>query len=286
MIPSRIARPKRRPHGQLRPVFFQGQRPRPPLLAFAQGLAVHGIAAEQSAPPRYRPCDLSITWGHKMDHVLNGQRGNNLPYLILEHGYFGDRNTNISCGFNGLNRDAEFHNACSPPDRWEKHGAGRMKPWRTDGEFVLVCGQVVGDRSLIRCPDYPAWIAKACEAAKVYGLPVYFRPHPKFAGFQAPVPIRTGVPLDQELERAAAAVCWNSNSAVEAVLAGVPTVVCDPGSMAWPVCAHGLGAPLIRPDRQQWVHDLAYAQWTLDELASGAAWAHLRQHFIRPANGT
>ena len=29
------------------------------------------------------------------------------------------------------------------------------------------------------------------------------------------------------------------------------------------------------PDRQQWAHDLAYAQWTVTELRAGLPWVHL-----------
>jgi hypothetical protein len=29
------------------------------------------------------------------------------------------------------------------------------------------------------------------------------------------------------------------------------------------------------PPREQWLNDLAYTQWTLEELKSGEAWKHL-----------
>jgi hypothetical protein len=51
----------------------------------------------------------------------------------------------------------------------------------------------------------------------------------------------------------------------------------DPGSMAWDVTEHDLSRiefP-IKPDRDQWAANLAYTQWTMDEMARGWAWAHL-----------
>jgi len=38
------------------------------------------------------------------------------------------------------------------------------------------------------------------------------------------------------------------------------------------VCAETIDAPLIRPDRTDWLHRLAYAQFSLDEIADGTAW--------------
>jgi hypothetical protein len=40
--------------------------------------------------------------------------------------------------------------------------------------------------------------------------------------------------------------------------------------MAWDVTAHKLGE-IAKPDREQWAHDLAWKQWALTEIESGAA---------------
>lgn len=59
-------------------------------------------------------------------------------------------------------------------------------------------------------------------------------------------------------------VAFNSNSLTDAVVAGVRAVALDRGAYAWPVCEkslHGIEAPAARPDRTQWLWDLAYTQW-------------------------
>lgn len=258
-------------------IVIYSQQRREPLESFERGLMAHGIRPNWRPRGQYKPCDLAIQWAHKSPMVQQGQRVRGLPYLVLEMGYFGDRKANVSCGFNGINGRAEFLNDRSPGDRWAKHGA-EMKPWRTDGEYVLVMGQVLGDTSLASCQQYPLWIARACQEAKVYGLPVRFRPHPKFKGMKAPAQVLEGS-LEDALAGAAGTITWNSNSAVDAVLAGVPAIVCDRGGMAYPVAAKCIGDDFIRPDRTQWAHDLAYTQWTWEELASGLAWAHLKRMF-------
>jgi len=58
---------------------------------------------------------------------------------------------------------------------------------------------------------------------------------------------------------------------------GVPVFASDEGSMVWSVCNKSFSdmeTPCL-PAREQWLHDLCYAQWTLDEMKQGLAWKHL-----------
>ena len=71
-------------------------------------------------------------------------------------------------------------------------------------------------------------------------------------------------------------VTFNSNSGVDAVLAGVPTVAVDQGAMAWAVTGRDPTVQPPTPDRSTWAAELAWCQWTLDEIKKGVAWDHLR----------
>lgn len=244
-----------------------------------RGFQVHGISPIWRPRHRWEPSDLAVTWAHKNPVVVSGQRRIEQDHLVMELAYFGDRRrVFISLGFNGLNGHAEFHAKDMPGDRWAKHGVP-VAPWKTGGDYVLVMGQLRGDQSLSGCPNYPRWLAAACEKAKAYGLPVYFRPHPLQREVDKVDAPRHKGTLEEALAGAAAAIAWNSNSLVDAALAGVPVIAGDKGSMAWPVAAHEIGAELIRPDRTQWLHDLAYCQWTHEEIATGEAWAHLGKRY-------
>jgi hypothetical protein len=190
--------------------------------------------------------------------------------LVLERGYIGDRFYWTSMGLDGLNGYADFCNQGMPGDRWERHFAQHLKPWRepSDGP-VLIAGQVPNDASL-RGLDIERWCVQVSHRLRMKGIPSVIRWHPKALGTPP-----TMVSLDDALHGARWLVTFSSNSAVDAVLAGVPAVTCDRGSMAWAVTGHDpTGAPPI-PDRTQWAHDLAYTQWNPDEIASGEAWAHL-----------
>ena len=76
---------------------------------------------------------------------------------------------------------------------------------------------------------------------------------------------------------------------MESVLSGVPAIVLDDRSIAHPVSVQiPLTANLSKSDliknptdscfdvrRHLWLADLSYMQWTLEEIESGDAWAHL-----------
>jgi len=246
---------------------------------FKEGLGRHGIDAAIRNNRDYVPSDLAVFWGHRLNSAIQGQKKCGGDYLVMERGYCGDRIIWTSLGFNGLNGRAEFHNAGSPPDRWLVH-AHLMQPWRAPGDYVLVMGQVAGDAS-IHGVDIRGWYADAITAAeKVFDLPIYFRPHP-LARQQPPelgVKLLTGE-LSDALGRAQCAVTFNSNSGVDAILAGVPVIAVDKGAMVWPLARHHITAELVRPDRSQWAFDLAYCQWTPDEIKRGIAWDHLKQRY-------
>jgi hypothetical protein len=151
---------------------------------------------------------------------------------------------------------------------------GRLRPWNPEGEYVLLIGQVQGDAAL-QGRSLSAWYAQtAKEAEAVYGLPVRFRRHPMESrrGIRRNVPGATldERPLLEALEGAAVVVTWNSNTGVESMVAGKPTVAIDEGAMAWPVAAHALGEA-ANPDRSAWAHRLAWRQWSLDEIRNGDA---------------
>lgn len=233
--------------------------------ALAQGLAACGVAADLSLGAAGRGVTHVACWGWRQGAAL---RAAGHEVLVMERGYVGDRFAWTSLGWNGLNGRAQFSEV--PPT----HPMPDMAPWRQGGGYVLLLGQVPGDASL-QGKDLSYWYAQTAGAArKAYGLPVLFRPHPLAArrGGHRPVPgtLLSEGTLEHALTGAAVAITWNSNSAVDAVLAGVPTVTADEGSMAWEVTGHQIG-DTVTPDRTQWLQRLVDRQWTMDEIRSGAA---------------
>jgi hypothetical protein len=258
------------------------------LRAFQAGLQVHDAATRVASllTTRYAEADapdVAVIYGvHKPSapfgkkRIIEGQRSRGRRFVVLERGYL-QRDRYYAAGWGGLNGRADFCNRGMPSDRFEALGLA-IGPWRTDGDHVVLCGQVPTDAS-VQHVAHEAWLADTARAlARATHRPILYRPHPLGPG--RPVPGTTssrGRSLEQDLEGAWACVTFSSNAAVDAALAGIPVFACDEGSMALAIANRDLSdidRPAM-PDREQWAFDLAYAQWTLEEFANGACWQHL-----------
>lgn len=142
------------------------------------------------------------------------------------------------------------------------------------GDYSLVIGQVPND-SAFWGTVIVAWAQATTDRLKGLGHRVVYRPHPEA---ETPCPLgaelSTGS-LAEDFEHADRVVTYNSTTAVEAVLAGLPTVIHDHGSVVYPMALHDVAEPRIRPDRTKLCHDLAWRQWLLEEFRNGAAWMHI-----------
>ncbi len=223
---------------------------------------IHDMAQAHTA---LMEADFGVCWGKRsLDNIKT--QGICRDVVVMELGYMGDRLEWTSLGWNGLNGRAAFPSGDA--SRWRKHFANLISgDWKEGGEYVLVAAQVPGDAA-VDGVNIDTWAEKAVAEHVELGNIASLRSHPLVAD---PV-----VDLADDLAGARLAVTYNSNLGVDAVLAGVPTVAMDEGSMAWPVAGHGVSV-VVRPPRNKWAQAMAWTQWTLPEIASGEAWAALRE---------
>ncbi len=244
--------------------------------ALKSGLAVHGI--KTTVLRQFTPCREKVVacWGWRPGKLLQ-KAGKQV--FVMERGYVGDRFKWTSLAWNGLNGRATRYSNEADPARFAEHFGHLMKPWKSGGDYVLLIGQVQGDASLGGM-DLRRWYEQtARDARQAYGLPVRFRPHPVSIKRGHHLKVLAAKTLDGTLEQAlagaAVVITFNSNTAVESVLAGVPTVTLDMGSMAREVTGHRVGDWCI-PDRSAWAARLAWCQFSMDEIRSGFAWQCVR----------
>ncbi len=246
--------------------------------AFVSGLKAHGHDPHYRSLGDWRVAELSVIWGHRATPLFDMQRDAGTNYLIMERGYVGDRTRWTSLGLNGLNGRATFPNP-RDADRWRK--TITLRPWSRGGGYALVIGQVQGDAA-VESVNLDLWYSMVTgRIATTTGLPVKFWPHPVSVerGQVAPVPGAETLPgsLEKALHGAAVVATYNSNSAVDAVIAGVPTWAMDEGSMAWSITGHDLDEQPPTPDRTEWANWIAHTQWSEAEIRDGIAWDHLRE---------
>jgi len=237
--------------------------------AFVEGLAANGIKAKIHDFTNYQPSTLAVFWSHRKKMIIENQRSNGDDYLVMECGYLGDREKNISLGFNGLNGHATF------PHLDEARGRSwypQIKPWRPAGDYYLITAQVPGDENLADCRDYAGWLRSLPQTFN--GLPVLIRYHPKGA-VQGVKHQAIDGDLADNIAGAAGVWTWSSNSAVDALLAGKPVTTHSDGSICRIYTAKSINCQVPEPNRQRMVDQLASYQWTTAEIRNGAAWAAL-----------
>lgn len=232
--------------------------------AFVAGLKAAGCTVEMGLPARPEWCDVLLIWnrydsGHQAALAVEKRGG---TVLVAENGYLGAGGTSpkhdVLDGPNDSHYYALAKGGHNGQGRWPLAYEWRfprlgvpLKPWRTEGKHVLICAnRSFGIPGRMMPMDWPTkTLAKFKNEQR---LPVILRNHP---GNDRPQR-----PLAADLEHAAACVIWSSSAGVHALVAGVP-VICE--APYW-ICK---GAN--EQDREQALESMAWAQWTLAEIASG-----------------
>jgi hypothetical protein len=243
--------------------------------AFANGLRAHGLEPQIIHSFYGTECDLAVFsgWHRQTQIIRNRQQIDGNHFISMDVGYLGNPAKWRSIGFDGQNGRANFCiNENMPATRRNKYH-WNLKPWNPGSEHVLVCAQDPNETAL-RGLNHDAWIRDTiAELETIVNVPVKLRPPPD------PQMSHKAAKSDltSDLTGAMCVVAYNSNAAVDAILAGIPAIVLDQGAMAWPMCGHSLESVLDPPmlDREQWLNNLSFCQWSIKEIETGLAWDHL-----------
>jgi hypothetical protein len=234
--------------------------------------------------------DVAVIWSV----LFNGRMTGNKPIweyyrktgrkvIVLEVGGI-KRGTTWKVGLNGINRDAYFGDNNNDDSR--KRVLGLLeKPWRSNGEYILICGQ--HDKSLQwrNLPRMSNWFLNTYdEIRKHTDRPIIFRPHPrcrlehierglKHVYRQEPQHVHgTYDDFDMGFDNIYCTISHSSNPGIHSVINGVPSFV-STSSLAYDVgndieFLHDIENPLM-PDRTQWLNDYAYTEYTIEEISAG-----------------
>ena len=259
--------------------------------AFEQGLK--SLGHEVSNSEDSIPVIWSVLWHGRMAKnkaIWEHARSKNNPVIVLEVGGI-KRGTTWKVGLNGINRDAFFGDAGNDSRRCDLLNL-RLKPWRTNGEYILLCGQHDKSQQWNLFPSMERWIVETIQSIQNYtDRPIIFRPHPRcpvtdverrFKNVIRQNPRQlpnTYDDFDMGFDNVYTTVSWTSNPGIHSVIEGIPSYT-SPSSLAWDVSIKSLtnlnNPPL--PDRQQWLNDYSYTEWTVDEIAQGAPLVRLASY--------
>jgi len=262
--------------------------------AFATSLENAGHRVIYNEPYRvmdhYDNYDVAVIWSvlwngrmAKNKQIWDINRQLKKPVIVLEVGGI-QRGTTWKVGLNGINRTAYFGEQNNDRTRADHLGLV-CKPWRSNGDFILVCGQ--HDKSLQWQHMLPMsnWFLNTYDEIRKYTQrPIVFRPHPrcrlehierglKNVYRQEPRHVNgTYDDFDMGFDNVWATVSYSSNPGTHSCINGVPAFV-STHSLAYSVgndidFLHDIEQPMM-PDRQQWLNDYAHTEYTVEEISQG-----------------
>ena len=260
------------------------QNSKPVFDAFADSLRSNGHVVVDNS----YDCDVgviwSVLWNGRMalnKKIWEDFHNLNKKVIVLEVGGL-VRGKTWKVAIDGINRDANFGNGGNDSTRANQLGL-KLKPWSLGGDRIIICGQHDKSNQWKDMPTMSTWLLDTIKQIRERtDMPIVWRPHPR-----CPVPgieheyknVRREQPIqvkdtyddfDFDCTGAYAVVNWSSNPATHAVMQGVPVFV-GPSSLAYDVGNKDfttIGMPK-RPDRTQWLNDIAHTEWTLEEIAEG-----------------
>lgn len=236
-----------------------------------KGLARHGV---QRVADRSH-AEIGIVWGVRNRGAWSACR----HVLVMERAYLGDRFRWLSLAWDGLNGLGNFCNDDVPDDRWRRYWRDSMQP-QTTGSGALIIGQVQGDMATLGV-DLCGWAQNVSAGLSAMGVPHLYRPHPEAIkrGQRQPKIERDHRQLEDALSACDSVITYNSNVGVLAAMAGKRVTCENDGAMAWGVAGHGWRDDRDLGDRDEWGRQLAYCQWTPEEVVAGDWWTTMRRVF-------
>jgi hypothetical protein len=232
--------------------------------AFCAGLEKLGFKITSEFPGRnICPGDVLVVWNRHgvFDTLARKFEATGNPIIVAENGYVGDDESGrqlYSLARTHHNGAGAWH--VGEADRWSSLGIETF-PWRKTGDHILILPQRgIGPKGVAMPRDWVnETVASLMSRTK---RPIKVRPHP--GKHAAP-------PLDPDLTNAWCVVTWGSTAALKAIVAGIPVFY---GLEKWigaPAAKFGLNKledPFVG-DRGPMLHRLGWAQWRVEEIATG-----------------
>lgn len=217
-----------------------------------------------------------------------------IPTLLLDKGYTSRSGRRVPCVRICPNAFQPLHllgRLDRPADRWDRLGLPIRPLRRRRGDKILLAGS---SRKFYESCGLPArddcLLATAAAIRQHTDRPVVYRPKPadNDAGPLPGVPFSRGGPLSEDLEDAWCLVTHGSSTGLIAWVHGVPAITLGPGvtrllggtSVADVVSPPATDIGTLR----SFCYDLAYLQYTLDELSTGRPLRYLLGLLDRPVD--
>jgi hypothetical protein len=219
--------------------------------------------------------DVLVIWnryghGHELAQAYERAEG---KVIVCENGHLGKGWRSETWMAMALSHHAGAgHWPYGGPQRWDSWNEP-LAPWRTNGtEYLVFAQRGIGEPGLRSPPNWAEGIVEKLRKRRPE-LSVRIRAHPG-AG-------QAKISLEEDLRNAKGAITWHSAAALAALKSGVPI---------WYDCPSWIGRNAGKPfdallqsedpatddaKRLETFRNVAWAMWTIDEIATGAPFKHL-----------
>ena len=222
-----------------------------------------------------RPDDRLVLWNrYGTGEVLGAQferAGGQV--IVAENGYLGDDSQgrqHYAIALGHHNGGGRWY--VGGPERWRGLGV-ELKPWREDGQHILVCPQRgIGPKGYAQPTGWAEQVVSKVRAST--RRPLRVRPHP---GNVPQAEARAS--LARDLEGCWAMVTWASGAGIHALVAGVPVYYDAPRWILGNAGDKGVALLDTPTYAERWpaFEQMAWAQWTVGEIASGEPFKRLQE---------
>lgn len=239
--------------------------------AFVSGMTKLGYQVEV-VPFHKRipsPDDVVLIWnrygtGDKQAELFEKQGA---TVIVVENAYVDMHNTKKAFAM-ALNRHNGAGTWPAPEHSRLELLKADIQPWKESGTHIVVLPQRgVGLPGVAMPKEWPGQITPKLKRISKSAL-VYVRPHPGV--------VAESTPLEDDLKKAWCVVTWGSSAATKALILGVPVFYQFDRWIAGPAACHNIEkisleeSPIsFMGDREAMLQNLAWAQWTVDEVATG-----------------
>ena len=226
--------------------------------------------------------DVAVIWSQLWAGRMRGNqsiwqhyRRLGKPVIVLEVGSL-KRNITWRVMLNGVHAPLKLHNT----DQRAKLLGIDARPWQHNNGSILIALQRTDSNLWAGMPTVEQWVQQTVASIRQHtDRHIVVRAHPRqrisLTGVEIQTPLPVAGTYDEFdfvncLSDIHAVVNHNSSSAVQSILHGVP-VVTSASSIAAPMSVTSIERinSLNYSDRQPWINDLAWSEWTVDEIAQG-----------------
>ncbi len=278
---------------------------------FCQGVTASGDTAIPHREMSVLDCDVALIQGFVHDDgkqlphlklrksAIDRQKINGKRSLVVDSNLFLYVNKQnplhyLRYSFDGVFPTTGFYfDRDVDPNRWNKISKDlnlNLKPWRANGNHILLCLQRNGGWSMGGVSSID-WMNKTINDIRKYSSrPIVVRAHPGDKKIKSILRINhknvflsTKESLTDDLKGAWATVVYNSSPSVASTIEGIPAFLTDripQHSQSFEVANTDISniENPVMVERQSWVEKLSMCHWKFDELRSGEAWQFFKRY--------